>query len=271
MERNLSQLKNNKPSERLPVVFIGHGNPMNALWDNDFTRSLKKLGKDLPRPQTILCVSAHWMTEGTWITSAPHPRTIHDFYGFPQELFDIQYPSPGQPEMAQHIMASVEGHRIHPDNDMWGIDHGTWAVMRHMYPEADIPVLQLSLYMSRSSDYHYELGKLLRQFRSQGVLIIASGNIVHNLRVLNWSETAQPYDWAIEFDEWVKARLEDRNYEALVKEAETSHAGRMSIPSRDHWYPLLYTLGASDEKDELKFIHEGIDNASISMRCLTLG
>jgi 4,5-DOPA dioxygenase extradiol len=271
MERNFSQLENNKPSERLPVVFIGHGNPMNAIWENEYTKSLKQLSKDLPRPQTILCISAHWMTEGAWITNTLHPRTIHDFFGFPQELFDVQYPSPGQPEMAEHIMASVKGPRIHPDHDMWGIDHGTWAVMRHMYPEADIPVLQLSLYMSKSPEYHYELGQLLRQFRSQGVLIIGSGNIVHNLDVLIRTESAKPYDWAIEFDQWVKDRLEDRNYDSIVKDAEATHAGRMSIPARDHWYPLLYTLGASDEKDELKFIHEGIDNGSISMRCLTLG
>lgn len=271
MERNFSQLENNKPSERLPVVFIGHGNPMNALWDNDFTRSLQRLGKDLPRPQTILCISAHWMTEGTWITSAPHPRTIHDFFGFPQELFDIQYPSPGQPEMAEHILTSVQGPRIHPDPDMWGIDHGTWAVLKHMYPQADIPVLQLSLYMSKSPDYHYELGKLLRQFRSQGVLIIGSGNIVHNLNVLIRSEFPKPYDWAIEFDEWVKNQLESRSYRTLVNQAHSTQAGKLSIPSWDHWYPLLYTLGASDNKDELTFSYEGIDNGSISMRCFTLG
>lgn len=271
MPNNFSQLESNKPSERLPVVFIGHGNPMNAILENNFTRRLVQLGKDLPRPQTILCISAHWMTEGAWITHAAHPRTIHDFYGFPKELFDVRYPSPGQPEVADHIMASINGPHIHPDDDIWGIDHGTWSVLRHMYPEADIPVLQLSLYMSKSPTYHYELGKLLKQFRSQGVLIIGSGNIVHNLNMMTWDESAKPYDWAIEFDEWVKNRLEDRDYDAIVKDALATSAGRLSIPSWDHWYPLLYTLGASDEKDELKFIHEGIDNSSISMRCLTLG
>jgi 4,5-DOPA dioxygenase extradiol len=269
MDKTLSTLAENKASDRLPVLFIGHGNPMNAILDTQFTRTLSALGRDLPRPQSIVCISAHWMTEGTWVTRMKRPRTIHDFYGFPQALFDVQYPSPGNPELADMISAAHR--RIHADDEVWGIDHGTWSVLKHMYPEADIPVIQISLYMSKSPQFHFELGRQLQHLRSQGVLIIGSGNVVHNLDILNRGENPQPYDWAVEFDEWVKNKLENRDYNAIVKDALETEAGRLSIPSWDHWYPLLYTLGASDENDQLRFEYEGIDHSSISMRCLSLG
>ena len=256
---------------RMPVIFIGHGNPMNAIAKNAFTASLNKLGEKIPKPKAVLCISAHWMSEGTWVTHMPQPKTIHDFYGFPKELFDVEYPAPGSPEIAELIKDTIPRSRIHLDDELWGLDHGTWSVLRHLYPNADVPVIQLSLYMENTAEYHFELGKNLRKFRDQGILIVGSGNIVHNLQTLKWEEGAKPYDWAIEFDEWVKEKIVARDFVSLVNHATDSPAGKLSIPSPDHWYPLLYTLGAADENDVLKFEYEGIENGSISMRTLSFG
>lgn len=256
---------------QMPVLFLGHGSPMNALADNEFTRTLKQLGKKIPRPKAILCVSAHWMSEGTWVTGTENPRTIHDFYGFPQPLFDVQYPAHGDPELAKKIQSSILPSKIHLDNEMWGYDHGTWSVLKHMYPEADIPLLQLSLYMERPAEYHFKTGQDLAKLREQGILIIGSGNIVHNLRKLNWDEQAKPHEWAIEFDEWAKEKLIKRDFKALQFDTGKSEAGRLSIPTPDHYYPLLYILGASSSSDEMKFEYEEIQNASISMRCVSFG
>lgn len=258
-------------TDRMPVLFIGHGNPMNAVRDTPFTRTLQNLGKRLPRPKAILCVSAHWMTEGTWVTHMRNPKTIHDFYGFPQELFDIQYPAPGDPGTAERISRDATEPAIHPDNEIWGLDHGSWSVLRHMYPAADIPVLQLSLDMTQPPEFHYELGEKLRHLRNEGILVVGSGNIVHNLRRISFAENAPPFDWAMEFDAWVKQRLQDGDFNSIVRDARNSAAGRLSIPTPDHWYPLLYALGAADPSEQLRFEYEGIENASVSMRCLSLG
>jgi 4,5-DOPA dioxygenase extradiol len=258
-------------ADKMPVLFIGHGNPMNAIRDTPFTRTLHELGKRLPRPKAVLCISAHWMTEGTWITHMSNPKTIHDFYGFPQELFDIQYLAPGDPATAERISRDSSDPSIHPDNEIWGLDHGTWSVLRHMYPAADVPVLQLSLNIIQGPEFHFALGEKLKHLRREGILIVGSGNIVHNLRRINFTDDARPFDWAVEFDAWVKERLQNRDYNAIVHDATQSTAGKLSIPTPDHWYPFLYTLGAADEPDVLRFEHEGIENASISMRCLTLG
>lgn len=255
----------------MPTIFIGHGNPMNAIRDTTFTRTLHTLGKELPKPKSILCISAHWMSEGTFVTNMRNPRTIHDFHGFPQELFDVQYPAVGNPELAENICTGSEKPRIHLDNEVWGIDHGTWSVLKHMYPDANIPVVQLSIYMARPPEYHIAVGQQLRKLRDEGVLIIGSGNIVHNLREINFSDNAKPFDWAVEYDSWVKQKLIDRDFQALTYKATESTAGKLSIPSADHWYPLLYTLGTVDDKDQLRFEYEGIENSSISMRCLSFG
>lgn len=253
-------------TNRLPVVFIGHGNPMNALAATPFTHALADLGVRIPRPKAILCVSAHWWTESTWITAMEQPRTIHDFDGFPQDLFDIQYPAPGSPELALSIQESIAMPRLHPDRDMWGLDHGTWSVLRHMYPQADVPVLQLSLNCRMSMDQHVELGQKLKQWRDQGVLIVGSGNIVHNLRQIAWERDAPPYPWAVDFDAWVKNRIEARDVTAIIKDVHATEAGRVSVPTWDHWLPLLYVLGAANDTDRLEWTYEGIENASISMR-----
>lgn len=256
---------------RLPVLFIGHGSPMNAIEENAFTRALGELGRAIEHPKAILCISAHWMTEGSWITHMPRPKTIHDFYGFPKALFDVQYPAPGSPEFAELIQNEVQDPKVNADDETWGLDHGTWSILRHMYPSAEIPVLQLSIYMAQPPEYHFRLGQQLRRLREQGILIVGSGNIVHNLRQIDFSPSAKPYDWAIEFDEWVKERLLHADYVALIRDATKSQAVLLSIPSPDHWYPLLYTLGASDGRDRLRFEYEGIEHGSISMRCLSLG
>lgn len=248
---------------KAPVIFLGHGSPTNASADNAFTRKLKDLRALYPNPRAVLCVSAHWMTEGTWVTAMEQPQTIHDFYGFPDELFQIQYPAPGSPEVAELVARTA---KVNLDKEMWGLDHGTWAVLRHVFPEANIPVLQLSVYMSQPAEYHYELGKRLRPLREQGILIVGSGNIVHNLKQIKWEEKAPAYPWAKEFDLWVRDQIATREFDTLLKHATRDEAGKLSIPSPDHWYPLLYVLGASEDGDSLHVEYEEIQNASISMR-----
>lgn len=253
-------------AHRMPILFIGHGSPMNALEENPFSRMLQGLAGKIQRPKAILMISAHWMSEGTWVLGMDRPKTIHDFYGFPQELFDIQYPAPGSPETAALIESTIVEPRINNDLEMWGLDHGAWSVLRHMYPEADVPVLQMSLYMARAPEYHFNIGQQLSKLRDQGVLIIGSGNLVHNLRLMDWNTYAKPHDWVVEFDAWLKAKLEARDSVALMKDYHKSEAGRLSIPTMDHFLPLHYILGASDSKDELRFEFEELHNAAISMR-----
>jgi 4,5-DOPA dioxygenase extradiol len=263
-------LSSRDPAQRLPVFFFGHGSPMNAISDNAYTRMLTGLGQSLPKPKAILCVSAHWMSEGTWITGMAKPKTIHDFYGFPEELFSVQYPADGSPELAERISSLSSDPKIHVDHEMWGLDHGSWAVLRHIYPTADVPVMQLSIYMEQPADYHYKMGQQLRTLRERGILIIGSGNIVHNLRRIRWEDDAEPYDWAIEFDEWVKERLLARDDRALVEDYSSTIAGKLSVPTADHYYPLLYVLGAADSSETLKFEYEEMQNGSISMRSLRI-
>ncbi|MBX9766587.1 MAG: 4,5-DOPA dioxygenase extradiol [Bdellovibrionales bacterium] len=249
-----------------PSIFIGHGSPMNAIQKNDFTDTLVKLGEALPRPKAILVISAHWMTRGTWVLTMDQPRTIHDFYGFPKELFDVRYPAKGSAETASLLQSLVPNPKIGSDSADWGLDHGTWSVLKHLYPEADIPTLQLSLAMDQGPEYHFALGQQLAQLRAHGVMILGSGNIVHNLGRIKWEQDAPAFDWAIEFDEWSKQRLLDRDFSALTKEALKTEAGKLSIPTPDHYLPLLYVLGASNSNDALTFEYEGLQNASISMR-----
>ncbi len=256
---------------RTPVFFIGHGSPMNALESNDFTNSLKSMRRLCPNPKAILCISAHWMTEGSWVTHMEKPKTIHDFYGFPQALFEIQYPAPGSPEIADQICKAITDPKVHADDEMWGLDHGTWSVLRHIFPEAEVPVLQLSLYISQPAEYHYKLGTQLRQFRDQGILIVGSGNIVHNLRTIRWEPEATPYEWATDFDEWMKARLLGRDDRAVVENFMSSEAGKLSVPTPEHYYPLLYSLGAADANEKPNFLFEGVHNGSISMRTISFG
>lgn len=243
---------------------------MNALADNAYTRALAGLGSTVPRPRGVVCISAHWETQGSWVTRMVRPRTIHDFGGFPKALFEVQYPAPGSREIAELVQTVVSIPQIEAndsgDADEWGLDHGTWSVLKHLYPMADVPVVQLSLAMDEGPRYHFDLGAKLRPLREQGILIVGSGNVVHNLRRLDWNEQAPVMPWAREFDEWVKAKVLARDWDALLEHATDSEAGRLAIPTPEHWYPLLYVLGASGPRDEVRWVYEGIEHGSIAMR-----
>ena len=256
---------------RQPVLFIGHGSPMNAIADNAYTRTLVTLGQELLKmpPKAILVISAHWMTRGTFVTRMSHPKTIHDFGGFPRELFEVQYPAPGSPEIADLVRTTIPS--VGADEAEWGLDHGTWSVLKHLVPNANVPVLQLSLSLYDSPAYHLKLGQQLKELREKGVLILSSGNLVHNLRKIQWDEKAKPYDWAVEFDQWIARKIEQRDAQAIVNEALISEAGKLSSPTPEHFLPIYYILGASDSKDELKTEFEEMQNASISMRSFSLG
>lgn len=267
----LKQLVSPGKTPRMPLLFIGHGSPMNAIDTNNYTKALAKLGQSLLRPRLILVVSAHWLTSGTWVTAMQSPKTIHDFYGFPPALFEVQYPAPGSPELANLVQQLTLSPGIQPDLSEWGLDHGTWSVLRHLYPAADIPVVQLSLDMGQPPSYHFGIGQQLGQLREQGVLVIGSGNLVHNLRQLRWEAQAKPFDWAIEYDQWIKAKLIARDFTSLTKNFKDSLAAQFSHPTWEHYFPLLYILGASAPQDELTFEYEEIQNASISMRSFRLG
>jgi 4,5-DOPA dioxygenase extradiol len=256
---------------RAPVLFVGHGSPMNAITENDYTASLHALRRALPQPRAVLVISAHWMTEGTWITHMARPRTIHDFFGFPPALSAVQYPAPGSPEVAELVRRCVEDPAIQLDDELWGLDHGSWSVLRHLFPEARVPTLQLSLNIAQPASYHLALGRALRPLRDEGILILASGNLVHNLRRIRWEENAVPFDWAREFDDWCRQKLLARDDRALAEDYLKSEAGRLSVPTSDHYLPLLYALGAADERETVQFPFEGIQNGSISMRSVRFG
>ncbi len=244
---------------------------MNAIQDNAYTRALANFATKIPVPKAVLCISAHWMTEGTWITHMKNPRTIHDFFGFPEDLFKVQYNAPGEPKVAEFIRDSITDPKIQLDDELWGLDHGTWAVLRHVFPNANVPVLQLSLNLAQPFSYHYNLGTRLSPLRNEGLLIVGSGNIVHNLRKIKWNESEAPHSWSVEFDEWAKEKILARDHGALVNQALDSEAGRLSIPTTEHYLPFLYILGASHDEETPRFEFEGIQNASISMRSVSFG
>ncbi|WP_160715777.1 4,5-DOPA dioxygenase extradiol [Chitinophaga solisilvae] len=253
--------------KEMPVMFIGHGSPMNGISDNAFTHALGKMGQALPQPpKAILVISAHWLTKGTHVLVSPQPPTIHDFGGFPEALYRVQYPAPGAPDMARATKELITSVKVVED-DHWGLDHGAWTVLRHMYPQADIPVYQLSIDYYQSPGYHYKLAAELKALRKKGVLVIGSGNIVHNLRQISFSENAQPYDWALSFDATVKDRLEKHAFTDLVNYQQLGQAAMLSIPTNDHYLPMLYILGMINSNEDIQFTYEEIQNASISMRC----
>ena len=268
--KNLNNItKDLNPSDRMSALFLGHGNPMNALEDNEYTRAWIKLASETPKPQVILCISAHWLTKGTLVTVMEKPRTIHDFGGFPDELFQVQYPCEGSPQFAKEVQEVVSKTKVLPDTD-WGIDHGTWSVLKRMYPEADIPVIQLSIDYSKPAQYHYDLAVELRSLRNKGVLIIGSGNIVHNLQLANFGAT-EPYDWATEFDEKIKGFLLNHDHQQIIDYQNHGSVAKLSVPTPDHYYPLMYTLGLDEKNEELNFPVEGMAFGSGSMRCVRIG
>lgn len=253
-----------------PLIFIGHGNPMYAIQDNPFTPSWERLGERLPKPKAILIISAHWLTRGTWLTAMEQPPTIHDFGGFPQELFDQQYPAPGSPQLADTVRDLLAPIQVTLEENEWGFDHGTWTVLKYLYPQADIPVVQLSLDATLSSLEHYQLAKRLSALREQGVLIIASGNVVHNLRTADFSSRSI-FPWAERFNDYFKEHLLSRNHQALIDPFTTNEDARLSNPSLEHYWPALYILGLQEDDDAIEIITDGIDLASISMLSFKIG
>jgi 4,5-DOPA dioxygenase extradiol len=259
--------------EKHPVLFIGHGSPMNGIEDNEFSRTWAKMGQEIRKPKAVLVISAHWLTRGSHVTAMEEPKTIHDFGGFPQALFDVQYPAKGSPELAEATSKLVKSTNVGLDHD-WGLDHGTWTVVRHMYPDADIPVLQFSIDYSKPPEYHYQLAAELAALRKKGVLIIGSGNMVHNLRMVEWSKLNEPnygFDWAIEMNEIFKSKISDGDHKALVNYQTLNKAAMLAIPTPDHYYPLLYTLGLQDRNEKTSFFNDRLVGGSLNMTSVKIG
>jgi len=253
----------------MPAVFFGHGSPMNALEKNRHTISWERFGKSIPRPTAVLCVSAHWYTQGTAVTAMEQPKTIHDFGGFPQALYDVQYPAPGDPVLAARIKDLLAPTDIVEDTSGWGLDHGTWSVLKHVYPNADIPVVQLSIDATQPLPYHYELAKRLAPVRDEGVLIVGSGNVVHNLGAASWGSRPAPLAWATRFNDSVRSRLMEQDHASLVDVPGDDAA--MSIPTPEHYLPLLYVIALQRPDDRLEILTDGIELGSISMMSIVIG
>ena len=251
-------------SHRQPAIFAGHGSPMYAIEPNRYTAAWTALGKSLKRPDAILVISAHWVTRGTWVTAMARPKTIHDFGGFPQALFNIQYPAPGSPALADRVKELLSVPVVLEENE-WGIDHGAWSVLKYLYPNADVPVVQLSLDGSMSAREHYDLAEQLKPLRDENILILSSGNVVHNLRTIHWQENAQPYPWAKDFNEFFATQIDANQHQPLIEWENYGEAAHLSIPTPEHYWPALYAL-ALQHKGERAFIFvDGIEMSSISM------
>lgn len=257
---------------KMPVLFIGHGSPMNGIEDNVYSQYWKKLASEIEKPKAVLCISAHWLTKGTFITAMDNPKTIHDFGGFPQALFDVQYPAPGNAALAAETAALFTTNKVEPDHE-WGLDHGTWTIVRHMYPNADIPVLQLSIDYNQPAQYHFDLAKNLASLRKKGVLIMGSGNMVHNLGMIAWDKINEPYgfDWAIEMNTIFKQKIEANDNAALINYEKLNVAAKLAIPTPDHYYPLLYSLGLREEKDTISFFNDEPMAGSLTMTSVKIG
>jgi len=255
----------------LPAIFFGHGNPMNAVTSNGYTEAWRHIGQELPCPKAILSISAHWFVPGTAVTTSTAPKTIHDFGGFPPELYRVQYPAPGDPALARRIQNLLAPLDVVPD-DSWGLDHGTWSVLRHVYPAADIPVVQLSIDETRPAAFHFEIGKKLAPLREEGILVVGSGNLVHNLHTYAWGgHPREPYDWAVRFENAARQMMLAGNFEPLIDYEALGKDASLSIPTPDHYLPLLYVLGASLQGERIHFPIDGVDGGSISMLAVQVG
>jgi len=257
----------------MPVLFIGHGTPMNAIGENEFVKGWRELGKSVPRPNAILCISAHWETSGTFVTAMPKPSTIHDFGGFPQELYNVQYPAPGSPELALQIRHDITTTDVGMD-DRWGLDHGAWSVIRNIYPGAEVPVIEMSLDYHRHAQNHYELAKELVYLRKKGVLIIGSGNIVHNLRMIDWTHVNEPgygYEWALQANEKFKSLIIDNNHKDLINYQKLGSDVQKAIPTPEHFLPLLYVLALKEENESVSFFNDKTVMGSLSMTSIRIG
>jgi len=251
----------------MPAMFVGHGSPMNAIQDNEFTNEWKKIGLAMPTPKAILCISAHWETKGTFVTAMEKPKTIHDFGGFPQALFDVQYPAPGSIDLANEMHQSVTNTNVGLNQD-WGLDHGTWSILKPMFPKANIPVLQLSIDYTKDAQYHYSLAKELNKLRSRGVLIIGSGNIIHNLGLVDWNKLNVPnygYEWALEIREIINKNIIEGNHDALINYEKLNASAKLAIPSPAHYIPLLYVLALQQKNEAVTFFNDKAVGGSLTM------
>ena len=257
----------------MPVLFVGHGSPMNAIEENEFVQGWRTLGKTIPRPKAILCISAHWETKGTFVTAVQKPQTIHDFGGFPKTLYEVQYPAPGSPELAKETQRVITKTEVGLD-EKWGLDHGAWSVIRRIYPEADIPVIEMSLDYSKPPRYHYELAEELNSLRNKGVLIIGSGNMVHNLRMVAWDKMNEPeygFDWAIQANETLKRLIENNNHKELINYHLLGREIQLAVPSPEHYLPLLYTLALKNEDESVSFFNDNPVMGSLTMTSVKIG
>ena len=270
---NTDSLFNNssKNEPKMPVLFIGHGSPMNAIEDNDFTRTLNLLGKTLNKPKAILCISAHWLTKGTAVNVSPYPKMIYDMYGFPKELYAVDYPAKGSPETADWVRTHVTQTAVIADTG-WGFDHGAWSVVKHLYPAADVPLLEMSIDYNQPMQYHYNLAKQLAQLRNRGVLIVGSGNITHNLGRIDFPDIESPVrDWALEFDSKIKNFMDDRNHQGVINYMKIGAAAKLSVPEPSHFIPLIYAIALQNEGEEISYFYDRFHFGSLSMRCLKIG
>lgn len=268
---NISQQFNT--TEKMPVLFLGHGSPMNAIEENQFVQRFRNISREIPKPNAILCISAHWFTNGTFVTAMQNPKTIHDFYGFPKELFEVQYPAPGNPELAKETAELLLPEIVEEDHS-WGLDHGAWSVIKHLYPNAEIPVIQLSIDYTKPPQYHFDLAKKLQKLREKGILIIGSGNIVHNLRMVDWKNintVGAGWDWAVEAREKTNNWLLDGNFQNLIDYQRQGVALQTAVPSPDHYLPLIYSLGLKEKSENLSLFNDELIGGSLSMTSVRIG
>lgn len=258
---------------KMPVLFLGHGSPMNAIEENEFVTGFRNIAKEIPKPNAILCISAHWETKGTFVTAMPNPPTIHDFGGFPKELFEVQYLAPGDPFLAKETKSLITKTNVNLD-DKWGLDHGAWSVIKHLYPNADVPVIQLSLDYNQTPQYHYELAQQIKSLREKGVLIIGSGNMVHNLRMLAWDQlntSGYGFDWAIEANETMKKYILNGDHQQLINFRSQGKTFDLAIPTPEHYLPLLYSLALQDKNDAVSLFNDKAVAGSLTMTSVKIG
>lgn len=260
-------------TSKMPVLFLGHGSPMNAIEENSFVRGFRKVGQELERPKAILCISAHWETKGTFVTAMEQPKTIHDFGGFPRALHEVEYPAPGSPELAKTTKALIRKTEVGLD-ESWGLDHGAWSVIKHLYPKADVPVIQMSIDYTKPAQYHFELAQELALLRSKGILIVGSGNMVHNLRMVAWDKLKEEnygFDWALEANEKMKSHILSGDFNPLINFKSQGRAFDLAIPTPEHYLPLLYALALKDKKDDTVLFNDQAIGGSLSMTSVKLG
>lgn len=269
----INRMFSGENTPRMPVLFVGHGSPMNAIEENEFVTGWRDVGKTLPHPKAILCVSAHWETRGTYVTAMPQPKTIHDFGGFPKALYEVEYPAPGSPELANETKDTITKTTVGLD-EKWGLDHGAWSVVRRLYPEANVPVVQMSLDYGATPQYHFELAKELAALRNKGVLIIGSGNMVHNLRMVAWNKINDPeygYDWAIEANTKFKKLIESGDFKSLTNYASLGREVQLAVPTPDHFLPLLYSLALKEKDEKINFFNDKPVMGSLTMTSVKIG